>query len=167
MKKMMYLLMMATLLITSAMASSDPFAGKWVLDPHRSKYPTGTCPKRLVIEMEPAGRGIHYRSDTTYANGYTTHVQYTADYKGKQAIVTGAHGFLLPVSLKRMDSHSVIASYTKMFQVVATSRRVVSQDGRQMTITTTSRDQSGKKVTTVGVYKRQSIRDLIARVGGK
>ena len=64
-------------------------------------------------------------------------------------------GILLPVSLKRMADNTVVASYTKALRVVATSRRVVSTDGKVMTITTTSRDPSGKPVTNVGVYERQ------------
>jgi hypothetical protein len=109
----------------------------------------------MVIEMNRVGLGIRYRSDGTYTNGATAHAQYTAKYDGRQVIVMGSHGILLPVFLKRIDSHTVIASYTKAFQVVARSRRVVSKDGRQMTITTTSKDQSGRSVTTFGVYQKQ------------
>jgi hypothetical protein len=154
-KKTTYLVVAALLLISNAVASTDPFIGKWTLDVHHSKYPAGTCPKRMVIEMEPAGPGIHYRSEATYSNGRVAHSQYTADYSGKEATVMGAHAILLPVSLKRLDSHTVVASYTKGFEVVATSRRVVSADRRRMTITTTSKDQAGKKATTIGVYTRE------------
>jgi hypothetical protein len=144
-------------LVAAAMATSstDPFVGRWVLNPQQSKYPAGTCPTSMVIEMESLGGGIRYRSDTTYANGSTTHSQYSADYGGKQALVTGSRGMLLPVFLKRPNSHTVIASYTKALQVVATSRRVVSRDGQRMTITTISKNQSGKEVRTFGVYEKQ------------
>jgi hypothetical protein len=64
--------------------------------------------------------------------GGTVRSEYTAEYDGKQVIVRGSRGMLLPVSLKRPDSHTVIASYTKELHVVATSRRV----------------------TTVGVYEK-------------
>lgn len=146
------LLMIAS---TAAMASPDPFLGKWILNPHRSKYPVGTCPKRMVIEIESRGSGIHYRSETTYANGAAARSEYTADYDGKLALVMGNRGMLLPVFLKRTNSHTVLASYTKALQVVATSRRVVSRDGKHMTITTISKDRSGRNVTIVGVYDRQ------------
>jgi hypothetical protein len=112
----------------------------------------------MVIEMEPAGKGVRYHSESTLANGSSTYSDYTADCNGKQAIIMGAHGMLLPVSLKRTNSSTVVASYTKSLQVVATSRRVVSQDGRFMTITTTSQDRSGKPVTSVGVYERTGLR---------
>jgi hypothetical protein len=141
-------------------ASSDPFVGKWILNPQQSKYPVATRPKRMVIEMERQGNGIHYRSDTTYANGATARSEYTAAYDGKSALVTGNRGMLLPVFLKRPNSHTVIASYTKALQIVATSRRVVSKDGQHMTITTISKNPQGKDVTIVGVYDREPAKAL-------
>jgi hypothetical protein len=139
----------------TASASTDPFLGRWVLDPGLSKYPHGTCPKHMVIEMESAGDGVHYRSDATYANGVTAHSEYRADYNGKQSLVMGNRGLLLPVSLKRSSPRLVRASYTRGSEVVATSRRMVSKDGRRMTITTISKDRTGADVVTVGVYERQ------------
>ena len=154
MKTTRYFLIAAILLVSTALWATDPFVGQWTLNIQKSKYPPGTCPKRMVIDMDPAGRGIRYHSETEFANGGSTYSDYTADYNGKQAIVMGAHGMLLPVSLKRNGPNAVVASYTKSLQVVATSRRVVSPDGRWMTITTTSPDRTGKTVTTVGVYER-------------
>jgi hypothetical protein len=132
----------------------DPFAGTWTLNAQRSKYPGGACPKRMVIVMEPAGAGIRYHSETTYANGSSARAEYTADYSGREAIVTGSTGLLLPVSLKRIDQNTVVASYTRGLQVMATSKRVVSQDGRVMTVTTISPDKAGKKIASVGVYEK-------------
>jgi hypothetical protein len=48
MKKTTCVLLMA-ILASSAMGSSDPFVGKWVLDVRRSEYPAGTCPRTMVI----------------------------------------------------------------------------------------------------------------------
>ena len=87
--------------------------------------------------------------------GVTTRSEYTADYNGRQSLVTGNRGMLLPVSLKRSNSRLVLASYTKGLQIVATSRRVVSKDGRRMTITTISKNGKGADVVIVGVYEKQ------------
>ena len=154
MKKTACILLMA-ILASSAMGSSDPFAGKWILDVQKSKYPAGACPKSMVIEMEATDRGVRYRSDATYANGGKVHSEYAADYGGNQAIVIGTRGMMLPVTLRRIDSRTVVATYTKEMIVVATSRRVVSEDGRVMTITTASKNAAGKTATTVGVYEKQ------------
>ena len=119
-----------------------------------SIYPAGTCPKAMTIEMRPAGNGVWYQSTTTYKNGATVHAEYTADYDGKQAMVKTERGFLLPVTIKRIDARTAEASYARGFQVVATSRRVVSPDGKTMRITTLSKDATGRNVKTVGFYKR-------------
>jgi hypothetical protein len=149
-----YILLLA-LLATTCKAADDPFVGTWVLDVASSQYPSGTCPESMVIEMKSAGTGIHYRSDTRYANGRILHSEYTADYNGNQALVTGAHGMMLPVFLRRINSHSVIASYTKSLQIVATSERVVSADGQRMTIATIATDPSGQQLTTISVFNKQ------------
>jgi hypothetical protein len=154
MKKLTGILLMA-ILATSVMATTDPFVGKWVLDAKRSDYPAGTCPASMIIEMKTVGGGVRYTSDTTYPNGRMAHSEYTAEYNGNQAMVMGARGMMLPVFLKRIDTHTVVASYTKALVIVATSRRVVSDDGRTMTISTTSHDSSGNSVTTIGVYEKQ------------
>jgi hypothetical protein len=136
----------------TAVASTDPFVGTWVLNPQRSKYPPGTCPTHMVIEMETVAKGIRYRSDATYANGHTAHAEYTAEYSSRQVLVVGAHGLLLPVSLKRLDSRTIVASYMRGLEVVAISERMVSNDGRRMIITTSAKGR-GNKATVVGVYE--------------
>ena len=132
----------------------DPFAGTWQLNPQKSKYPGATCPKRMVIVMACAGNGVRYRSETTYADGHSSRSEYTANYDGREAIVMGSGGLLLPVALKRLDAYTVVATYKRGGQTVATSRRVVSRDGGKMTITTNSPDQSGNNVLSIGVYEK-------------
>jgi hypothetical protein len=136
---------------------ADPFTGTWILNVEKSTYPPGQCPKSMLIEMEPLQDGVRYFSITTYSNGAVSRAQYTAKYDGKEALVQGSRGLLLPVALKRIDANTVVATYKRGFNVVATSRREVSSDCRTMTINTTSPDKDGKNVTTVGVYDKKSL----------
>ena len=154
MKTLACLLVSVTLPVSFALAEKDPFTGVWNLKVQESRYPHGDCPKRMRIEMESVGEGVRYRSETIDKNGSSRRAEYTAGYDGREAIVTGTAGLMMPVSLKRLNSHIVVASYRRALQVRATSRRVVSSDGRIMTITTVSRDRNGKVVTNVGVYER-------------
>jgi len=154
MQRIIYLLIATIFWVSDVMCATDPFVGKWKMNVKKSKFAPGACPKSMVINMESVGDGIRYYSETTYANHRSSRSEYTADYNGAQLIVTGDYGMLLPVSLKRPDSNTVIASYTSALQIVARSRRVVSKDGRIMIITTTSADHSGKYVTSIGVYER-------------
>lgn len=159
MKKLLASLAFSVLLAFEILAASDPFVGTWTLNLRKSKYPPGTAPKGMVIQMEPVADGIQYHSETTGANGQISQSDYIASYDGKEATVKGKVGLLLPVSLKRIDPYTVEASYVRGLKVVATSRRVVSKDGRVMTITTISKDKDGKSVTNVGVYERTSAED--------
>ena len=135
--------------------AEDPFAGTWVLDVEKSSYPPSACPKSMVIEMQPFQDGVRYRSLAVHSNGVASRAQYEAKYDGKEVLVQGTNGLLLPVSLKRLDAKTVVATYKRGFRVVATSRREVSSDGRTMTITTTSPDKDGTNVTAIGVYDRK------------
>jgi len=158
MKSYIYLLISGALLFSAtllvATGHTDPFAGTWKLNVEKSTYSPGTCPKQMVIMIETAGEGVNYRSETVYENGTVARAQYTADYSGKEATVKGNAGLLLPVSLKKIDDKTVMASYKRGFQVIATSRRTLSTDGRVMTITTTSTDATGKSVTSIGLYDK-------------
>lgn len=154
MTKMRCLAAITLLLSPIALFASDPFLGKWVLDVQRSRYSSGSCPKQMTIEMSAEGEKVHYHSATQWANGRVASADYTAAYDGTSVSVLGNRGLLLPVSLKRAAPNVVVATYTSGFQAVATSRRVVSVNGLVMTVTTISRDVSGKNVTNVGVYRK-------------
>jgi len=138
----------------AAAATSDPFVGSWRLNIEKSAYAPGRCPKSMTIEMTASGNGVHYRSEVEYSNGRKLKAEYTAEYNGAEAIVIGERGLQTPVMLKRIDANAVEAQYIRASRVVATARRVLSHDGRVMTITTVSKDPAGRDVTSVGVYDR-------------
>jgi len=161
--KLKFILLPAVAFLLSAAAvcaqapePPDPFLGTWKLNVARSKYPAGTCPRQMTIAMTRIPEGIHYLSETRYADGRQARSDYTADYSDREVMVKGAVGLLLPISLKRLNPHTVEATYTRGMQVVATSRRVVSANGRVMTITTVSPDKPGQTVTTVSVFDKTS-----------
>lgn len=139
--------------IRGAEPAPDLFLGKWVLDSNASHYPGKTCPKAMIIEMTREPRGVHYHSHTEPRVGEPFDVDYTAEYDGKPAMVSGTKGILLPVTLQRTND-GVTATYRNAFQVAATSRRTLSEHNRTMTITTVSYDSAGTAVTNIGVYRR-------------
>ncbi len=143
-----------TLLLITVLIALDPFAGVWRLNIAQSNYAPGQCPRSMTIEMTPVGNGVRYHSETDFANGRKLLSTYTAEYGGPEAIVTGTNGLLPPVSLKRTGANTVEAVYTRALQVLASSRRVVSSDGLTMTITTVSKDITGKESINIGVYNK-------------
>lgn len=142
------------LLSPVAVYASDPFLGRWTLDVKQSKY-SSECPKAMTITMSPATNGVHYHSETKWANGRSSIADYTANYEERSATVTGDRSIMLPVSLRRVAPNVVIANYSRGLKTFATSRRVVSKDGKVMTVTTSSEDAVGKTVVNVGVYRKE------------
>ena len=154
MRRIELFLISAALSASFAAQAADPFAGTWRLNIRKSKYAEEMLPKSMTIEIEAAGNGIRYRSDTTLYNGRRTQARYTADYDGTEAIVIGTTGLMAPVSLHRTGERTVEALYKRGMQVIATSRHAVSTNGRVLTIVTVSPDRNGKTVTNVGVYEK-------------
>lgn len=146
----------ALVLCPTLLRAADPFAGRWVLDTKRSQYPVGSCPKQMTIEMAPEGDAVHYHSETQLSSGVSFSADYVAKYDGKPAMVMGAKGVLLPVSLTRLKPNVVVAKYMSGLETRATSRREVSTDGNVMTVTTSSRDGAGNVIKNVGVYRKAS-----------
>lgn len=142
---------------------ADPFAGRWTLNVQKSIYPQGTCPKSMVIEMEVVNEGIRYRSNTLYSNGAASTATYIAKYDNRPVLVHGSSGFLLPVSLMRIDGTTVVATYKRGMQVVATSRRQLSSDHKVMTIKTVITDKDGQSITTIGIYDKASADGLATK----
>jgi hypothetical protein len=151
---MKYMLSIALLLTTpAAYAQADPFVGAWSMNVSASRYESA-LPKAMRIEMASTEEGIHYRSETTQRDNRVVSAEYTADYDGKPAAVIANGKLMAPIALKRIDAMTVEASYIRGLQVVATSRRSLSRNGRVMTITTTTYDERHRATTNVGVYQR-------------
>ena len=91
-----------------------------------------------------------------FKNGKKASSEYSADCDDKVATVHGNVGILAPVAQKRVGPNIVEARYFKGLQVVATSRRVVSQDGNTLVITTVSSSPEGKSHTNLVVFKRSA-----------
>ncbi len=158
MRKSLAALLLLLIALPCVQAAGDPFWGAWVMDVKKSKYPPGVpLPKAMRVTMEapPDGsEGVHYKSEIEYQDGKKSETEYTNDYTGVARVVVTNRGFTTPVALERPDLNTVVATYARGKDVLATSRRVVSKDGRTMTITTTSNDKSNKRVVTIGHYVR-------------
>ena len=131
-------------------AQADPAIGTWKLNTAKSKYDPGPMPKSNMITITAAASGLHVVAKGEDAAGKPTGIEYTATSDGKDSPVKGAPAYDT-TSLKRIDANTVEAYYMKNLEVVAGRRRVVSKDGKEMTITTTSKDKAGVSVANAGV----------------
>ena len=153
--KLMKLALVVTLVAAAygVQAQADPTVGTWKLNLAKSKYNAGQPPKSSTVVIAAAGQGIKLTADTVLADGTARKISYTATYDGKDAVVTGTPDYD-GMSLKK-TANGVEGSRKKAGKVVQTYTRVVSADGKTMTVTSTGTNAAGAKVDNVQVYDKQ------------
>ena len=153
---MFRLLLIVALLVVSFPATGhaqrDSVIGIWKLTLAKSKFAPGTAPTENTVTVEPAGQGIRVTSKTVRARKRIV-VHYTAYLDGQDYPVTGSPDYDM-VSLKR-NGVTVEGTRKKNGQVVQTYQRVVSEDGKTMTVATTGKDASGRTLNSVAVFDRR------------
>jgi len=140
-------------LANGASAQTDPNVGTWKLNIAKSNYNGGSVPKSSTVVVESAGQGIKVTGTTALADGTTRTVNYTVNYDGKDAAVTGTPDYNT-VSMTR-TGNTTKGVRRRGGKRAQTFTIVVSADGKTRTTTTAGTDAMGKKVNTVQVYDRQ------------
>ena len=134
--------------------ASDPRMGTWKLNVAKSKYSPGPAPQALTVKVEPSGQGEKVTAEFVNADGTRTTTQYTANFDGKDNPLTGSQ-IADTVSLKRIDARTTDRTDKKGGKVAQTLRRVVSKDGKTMTVTTKGTNAQGQAVNNVAVFAKE------------
>ena len=133
-------------------AQADPFTGTWVLNVAKSKMQPATASKSEIIYYRITGEEEDFLSDAVTAEGYPESIKYTARYDDVKAYpfsitvngkVTnpGASTMVKKIDLWTRERYNV-----RDGKPVIASRRVVSKDGKTMTITILRVDTQGNEV---------------------
>jgi hypothetical protein len=134
--------------------AADPVVGTWKLNTAKSKYTPGPAPKSATVTYEETADGIKRSGESVDADGKTSSFTYTAKYDGKDYPVSGSDLYDT-IAPKRINDHTTAATLKKAGKLVHAARRVVSKDGKVMTITMTGTNAKGEKVHNVAVYDKQ------------
>jgi len=134
-------------------AADDPNMGTWKLNEAKSKFGPGATKNHTVV-YEAAGDQVKVTVDGTDSNGNATHSEWTGKFDGKDYPVTGDATSDMR-SYSRINSRTLSLTGKKGSKVVLTGRITVSADGKTRTVTTTTTDSNGKKVSTTAVYDKQ------------
>ena len=135
-------------------AQADPRVGTWNLNVDKSKYSPGPAPKSQVLTIEAAGDAEKVTSESVSATGQKSSTTYTAPYDGKPHPLKGSE-IADTVTLKRVDSHTTERVDSKAGKSVQTYSRVVSKDGKTMTVTVKGTDAKGQAVSNVVVFEKK------------
>jgi hypothetical protein len=141
-------------IVSVSAQTSDPRVGAWKLNVAKSKFSPGPPPQSNTLKVEASGQGEKVTTEGVNAEGGRTATQYTANYDGKDYPLTGSQ-IANTVSLKRIDARTTERTDKKDGKVVMTLTRVVSQDGKTMTVTAKGTNAQGQTVNNVAVWEKQ------------
>ena len=150
----------ATVLAMLAVAAGlwgaeDPFIGTWKLNLSKSKYNPGPPPQSQTYQYEPSGANdVKFTAAGVDARGNPIHIEYTGSFDGKEFPVSGNRNSNRVV-LQRIDLYTVEGENRQAGKVIRRFRRVVSQDGKTLTVMETGTDVNGVVSENVAVYDRQ------------
>ena len=148
------------LIASMGWAAEDPLLGTWKLNLAKSKYSPGPPPKSGTTTYSPYGEdGVKTVRDEVDAQGNSIHSEYTAKYDGKDYAVQGPAGGGNPpratLSARRIDAYTTENTNKMGGKVLSVSSRVVSKDGKTLTIYVKGTDAQGQPVNNVVVYDKQ------------
>jgi len=131
---------------------TNPNIGTWKLNEAKSKF-AGKARNHTVV-YEAAGDQTKVTVDGVDESGAAIHNEWTGKFDGKDYALTGDSTADMR-SYRMINSRTLSMTIKKGGKTVTTGRIVVSADGKTRTVTTTTTDEKGKKVTNIGVYDRQ------------
>lgn len=147
-------LLLGSLVLAGSLLAADASVGTWKLNTGKSKFSPGPAPQSATITYAESGNGVKRTGESVNADGTKTAFEYTAQYDGKDYPITGMPSADM-IALKQVNDRTVEATLKKGGKVVTHGRRVVSADGKTLTLTITGTDEQGKKVKNVEVFDKQ------------
>jgi hypothetical protein len=131
--------MVALLVPASAQGQTDvsgeePLLGTWHLIVSKSTYKPGPAPQSQTRIYEKHPFGIKATVKTVYADGRSTTVQSVYDYGKEEHPVTGSEE-VDAIVVKRINAYAHEATLSHAGLQIGTFQRVISRDGKQMTVT--------------------------------
>ena len=136
------------------LAQAGSEVGTWKLNPAKSHYSPGAPPKSQTVTITVSGTGVKVTSRGTDAANNPTMTDYTLAYDGKDVPVKGSPSYDM-TSARRIDANTTELTRKKAGKVVQTAKRVISADGKTMTVTTTGTNEQNDKINNVGVFGKQ------------
>lgn len=130
----------------------DPIVGTWDLDLAASTFKPGPPPKSELRVYETEHEGIKATVVTIYADGRKTAFEYVTSYNDVMATVTGSQTSDA-IRMRKVDANTSEAVLLLGGRIVGRTRRVISADGRTMTITLNR--ELPVVVANVTVYRRR------------
>ena len=154
--KALFLVSMLALLVPVVMAAdaaADSSLGTWKLNVTKSTFGSGVAPKSETRTYSAISLGTHVVIESEDASGKKTKAETLLTYDGQPQKIVGNEDFDT-VTTKRVDKYETTADLIKGGKVVGSLRRLVSKDGKTMSINQKLLKADGSTETSMGVYER-------------
>ena len=136
-------------------AQNDAHMGTWKLNVAKSKFAPDHKLKSETRTYEPTGDGYKLSGERVDADGSTHPESFTVKYDGKDTPFTGDAYGADTIAVKLVDANHIDATEKKGGKLLYTTKVVVSNDGKVMTITNKGKTESGQPINVVTVYDKQ------------
>jgi hypothetical protein len=136
----------------SVSTEQDALLGVWQLDVARSRYVPGPPPRSETRTYVHDKEGMKGTIRRLRDDGREEVIEYRADFDHEYPVMgTEAYD---TIRLKRIDARTAEAVLSHAGRVFGTARRVVSEDGRTLTITFRQEDR-GILTNNIAVYRKK------------
>ncbi|HEX2204218.1 MAG TPA: hypothetical protein VHG91_13000 [Longimicrobium sp.] len=131
----------------------EPFLGAWRLRADASRYEFGAPPREAVYRIERDGEWLLFAARWTGADGRRLEMSFAGIPDGEP------HDYEDPavadtITTRLVDARTLETVAAKDGRDVAVGRRVLSDDGAEMTVTQSGTTPDGKPFANVSVYDR-------------
>jgi hypothetical protein len=128
--------------------------GTWKLNLEKSVFKPGPAPLSATRTYETTSAGIHFTQRGVSADGRSSIVEFTARYDGKDYPLTGSPS-VNSIAITLVGPFTADAVEKKNGKPVLSVRRLISQDGKSMTVTSKGTTADGRTIDNVMVFDRQ------------
>ena len=133
-------------------APRELLIGVWVLDVAKSTYAPGPGPVSETRTYARGPNGVEGAIQRRFRDGRSERIEYIAEYDREYPVMgTEAYDHML---LRRVDEYTAEAVLSHAGRIYGTARRVVSRDGKTMTITFRRDAGTGPSVANVSLYEK-------------
>ena len=138
----------------ATMLSAADLAGTWKLNSAKSKYVGMPAPKEQTVTYTTQGSGWKYDAKGTAADGQPINASFVFVKDGVDASMTG-FPYGDAIVLQNGNSDTSTATFKRQGKAVGNAKRVLSKDGKTMTVTGAVTLADGKKGSYTAVYDKQ------------
>jgi hypothetical protein len=138
----------------AAQPATDTSAGTWTLNIAKSTFGSRSPPKSETRIYTVTSKGTRVVIEDEAADGTKSKAETLLTYDGKPQMLSGNPDYDT-VTTKRIDRYVTTADLLRSGKVIGTLRRVVSEDGKTLTMNIRLDKANGTTETAMSVYERQ------------